>query len=186
MEESKPVTELLVITPEMKTFTANGKVYRKDKTLSPSRWADMQRLELETAFGTTMKDHAKAWMDIYKALQAKEGLADAGYIAKNMILGIASLDNNRVHTGLKMCALFINYEGEDVRSINEKQIADKVNDWNEGGIDVMSLFTLALSAIPDFLSAYTNASRLSSPQETNPIPTPTNGSSQGSTSTTVN
>ncbi|MGG5503228.1 hypothetical protein ACPDHQ_07330, partial [Myroides odoratimimus] len=51
------------------------------------------------------------------------------------------------HPVLRYCALFINEEKEDRRIINDQMIQSKINDWQEGGVDMNSFFLLLLSLV---------------------------------------
>lgn len=145
-----------------KEFTANGKTYRIESSLSFDRWRDMQRIEAELSFASTMEQQREGIKRIYQALNAKEGLADAAVIAKNMLIGAASIDEKWIPTILKLCALFVNEVDEDRRTITQAQIEAKIRDWNEEGIEAVSFFKLALGVLPGYASAYRDASRIGS------------------------
>lgn len=145
------------LDPTSKNFTANGKEYRIESSLSFDRWMDMQRMEVELSFGTDLQSILKGLKDIYSALNARDKLADASVITKNLILGVSTLDDKRIPTVLRMCALFINYKDEDRTVFTEALAQEKINDWRTEGYEINGFFQLALGSIPGFLSAYSDA-----------------------------
>jgi hypothetical protein len=58
-----------------------------------------------------------------------------------------------------MCALFINYEGEDVRYFSEPLLQEKINDWREAGIDVNFFLNVAAHSVPHFFTALKESSQ---------------------------
>lgn len=156
---------LKVLPPDAKEFVANGKTYRIMPTISFERWVDKQRIELELSFGYDTKDIADGLKSAYAQLNKQE-FADAAVSIHNMLMGISSINNDRAPAALRMCALFINTPGEDPRSITEAQIQQKINDWKEEGMDMVSFFHLALGCIRDFTAVYSSISQGSSPRKT--------------------
>lgn len=160
---------LIVLDPSQKTFEANGKMYYIESSISFDRYRDMQKMEVELSFASTMEHFREGIKKIYDTLNSRDGkMADAAVICHNLLLGAASLDEKWTPPVMKMCALFINTKDEDRTTINQAQIDEKINDWTMAGIDAVSFFRLALGSIPGFQSAYNEASQLGSPSPTNP------------------
>ena len=147
-----------------KEFTANGREYRIYPNMSFDRWRDMQKMEVELSFGVGMAQMVEKLQEQKKSLN-KLDFVDASLINRDLILGVASLNDNRWPAVLRICTLFVNYKGEDITKIDEQTIAEKINDWKVEGYDMGSFFQLALGAIPGFLSAYQNATQSSSQKE---------------------
>jgi hypothetical protein len=157
--------ELLKIESGTRSFEANGKTYYIETSMSIDRWRDYQKMEVELSFGQSFKEIREGLKEIYTALNAKDRLADAAVLTKNLLAGVATIDENRTPTVLKMCALFINTKDEDRTCIDQRRIDEKVEDWSRAGIDHASFFHLALGSIPGFLSAYKESSHDGSPSQ---------------------
>jgi hypothetical protein len=61
--------------------------------------------------------------------------------------GIASKAVQRVPKVMRLAAVFIVREDEDVRYYNETIAQEKIKDWEEEGLDIQDFFIIALSSI---------------------------------------
>lgn len=161
--------ELIVLEPGQKSFTANGKEYFIESSISFNRYRDMQRLEVMLSFASTMEQFRSGIKKVYEALNTREGkMADAAVICHNLLLGAAALDQKDTPVIMQMCALFVNTKDEDRSKITQAQIDSKIEDWGNSNIDAISFFRLALGSIHGWQSAYNEASQLGSPSRTSP------------------
>lgn len=137
-------------------FMANGKKYTVSDTLSLDRYNMYEKIEIEMGYG-------RAWSEIHaELLKAYESLnngkfADGSVQLYNIINGVKNIKNKQPHA-LKMCALFINYEGEDVRFIDNQKIEEKVYDWNVEGLNPEPFLIFgvnSISGLTEFLGSLT-------------------------------
>lgn len=135
-------------------FTANGKKFVISDKLSIRRWKEYEKLGPRLTYGVDFesmnKQHTKAW----EALN-KQKFADASVIIHNLMNGIKDVnDDKRVHPCLLMCALLINYEGENAAEYDEKLQHEKIKDWEAEGLSIADFFHFALNAIQGFRETY--------------------------------
>lgn len=155
-EESK-APEVKSLDPNASSFTANGKTYHIDKHLSIDRWIRKQELEIELGFGVEFGEMRDNWTKVYNLINDRNGkLADVAVIAYNMSNGIARSFERQPQI-LKFCALFMNTETEDRRTITDEQIEVKVDDWRKEGLGIDGFFAFSLSLIKDFRDDYVKA-----------------------------
>lgn len=149
-------TELKKIDFAQKEFTANGKTYFIESSYSYDRYRMWKKLQVEIGFGSTFTELFDSLIRIYSHCNKPQPEpVDAGMIAYNQAHAIKNAMNDRyIEPVMQMCALFMNTKDEDRRYITLQQIQDKVNDWNEEGIDMDSFFTFAISLIPNFLKHF--------------------------------
>lgn len=139
-----------------KTFTANGKTYFIETTLSYDRWKEWRKLQVEISYDVSFDNLFEKLKDTWALLnQPTPKVLDAGVTLYNVMQGMKmAMDDKQIPLVIQMCALFMNVEDEDRRFITKEQIATKANDWKEEGIDMESFFTFAISSIPNFLKSY--------------------------------
>lgn len=133
------------------SFTANGKKYYIETTLSYARWMEYEKLQVEIGFGlqiSTMFDKLK---ECYQLLNENR-FADSAVFIRDMMTGVANNIDSRTPTVLQMCALFINHENEDRRVYDNKLMDNKIQDWIDEGISMQSFFLLGLNLIPDYIT----------------------------------
>lgn len=154
--------ELLSITRSDKTFTANGVNYIIFDKVSADRFEEAERLQVELVYGRTPKEFFATIKSAFDLLD-KSKPAQAAVVLHNTLSSVAQVaDGDRIHPALRMCALFVNYEGEDIRFWDEQLIDKKVNDWKAEGIDMASFFRLALNSIDGLKAIYSDASLVTS------------------------
>ena len=168
------------IPPDAKEFTANGNRYRVVSSLTVSRYEDFELFQLEVAIGRSFESIQQSINHAYRlcnrVVKGEEVFADLAIVLRDLSIGATLAGTRTPHAVLKMCALFLVRDEEDLRSCPNELIEDKINDWREEGIDMGYFFTFALLTIPGFLAAYRSASRdTSSGKET--------GGKQGAPST---
>jgi len=136
-------------------FQANGKTYTISETISFDRWKEFEKIEVHVGYGTTFEAFFEIDKKIYEALN-KVQFVEASALLHNRMNGIKYKLENRTHPALLLCALFINYEGEDVVKYDKVIAEQKVKDWSEEGFAVQDFFQLAINLVSGFIPAYTN------------------------------
>lgn len=157
------MNELKRIDFEKGKFEANGQTYTIEGALSIERYAELQILEKELAYGFTVKqifDKLKLLWDYLNKLK----FAEAAVLVRDLMAG-ATRVAERTPTTLKICALFINTDDEDRTTINQEMINKKIEDWKAEGIDMRDFFQVASSSINGFLEVYQSVTRIISAQD---------------------
>lgn len=146
------------LPPDTTRFTANGHEYRVMKSLSIDRYEAYEVLQVEIGFSRSFQqfhEQAKEALALCnKVASGKEVFADLAILLRDMVIGCALLDGKQTPSILKMCSLFIVRENEDLKTIDDQVIQDKVDDWRQEGIDVRFFFQFALHSIPGFIEAF--------------------------------
>lgn len=146
------------------SFKAKGKTYKIYSTLSIARFIEFEKLQAEVGFGFTFDQFFNKLKDTYEALN-KGKLADAAVKVHNMLTGIADKIDRRKHPVLMLCALFICEEKEDRSKYDEKVMTQKIQDWQEEGLEIQDFFTLAFNFVSGFIPAYNEISQSISSQK---------------------
>lgn len=151
-----------------KEWTANGRLYSPCPTLSVARYEEYEILGVEGGMDRTFEQvhakHVRQMELINKLARGQDALGELAVITNDLINGGFAMKEREIHPALKMCALFINRKDEDVTTITEAMIAEKVNDWRIEGISVQYFFVFALHLIPGYIAAYKENSRDTSDQ----------------------
>ncbi len=132
-------------------FIANGRTYRVKTRLSVARWIQFEIAQIELAHGVSFADMIKNWQTAYD-LANKMKLADIAVLAHNQLTSIATRLEDRTHPVLKICSLFVNYDGEDEIHWDEDLVKEKQNDWTEEGYSMQDFFQLAYQLVPQLLA----------------------------------
>lgn len=144
------------ITLKDKTFVANGNRYVITDKISIERWKEYEKLQMRLTYGVNfeqLNDNLKKAFSLLNKSQPEP--LKAGIILHNIMSGIKDADDeSRVHPGLLMCTLVMNKEGEDVSTFDEQVAMDKIKDWREEGLDILSFFSWALNSIKGFRGTY--------------------------------
>lgn len=160
------MNELKRIDFEKGKFTANGKEYTIEGALSIERYAELQIIEKELAYGFTVKslfDKIKTVWDLLNKMK----FAEMAVNLNDMMRGVAKVQE-REPIILKICALFMNTADEDRRTITQDMIKEKITDWKAEGIAMQDFFQVASSSVHGFLEIYETVSRIISAQDGNP------------------
>ena len=123
------------------SFMANGKEYFIESSLSFDRHYYYTMLQIEFGFGVSYNDMLAAWQEVIN--EADKLRFSSIVIKANNILECAKRPAKKEHPLLMLCALFINTENEDRKSITEEQIKTKINDWAAEGFNIVPFFRLA-------------------------------------------
>lgn len=157
------MNELKKIDLEKGWFMAAGKKYVIETQFSIERYAMYQRLQIEAGFGVAFKDMFDNWERVVTLANALK-FSEIVILAYNMSRGMLKLEEKEPLM-LKMCALFINEENEDRRSITDDMVTEKINDWKEEGYAIESFFQLALNTINGFIESWKNLTQAISESE---------------------
>ena len=174
-----------------KTFTANNVEYGVATSMSIRRWEEFEILQVEVGMARSYDQfhaqHVKLASLVDKLARREDALGEMMTILNDLINGGFLVTKREVHPALKMCALFINRKDEDLTTITDAMIAEKINDWRTEGISVNYFFGFAWHLIPGFVAAYKASSpATSAPVSGNPNPsgrTDTRDSSNASAGT---
>lgn len=137
---------------ETGAFEANGVKYQIESGLSIERYCEMQILEKEMGFGVTFRSIFDKLKSVYLEMN-KTNFVGAAVTLDNLLKGIAKIEE-REPVVMKICCLFINYEGENRASWNNDLVVKKMNDWKLEGLDVQDFFTVALNSVSGFMEIY--------------------------------
>jgi hypothetical protein len=138
-------------------FTANGVNYSIEQFLTIERYAEFQILEKEMAYGMTFEAQYKLVDAAEKALN-KTNFVDAAVLLNNLKQGILKV-KSREPVVLKICALFMNAENENIKIITQDMIDTKIYNWKHEGIAMNDFFTVALNSVNGFLGIYQSITR---------------------------
>lgn len=134
-------------------FEANGKKYYVTKSLSVERWRYFEDYQALVGFGRSFQDIFDNVKKAYEALQHPK-IADASVVLHNILIGIKEKLDKRHHPALMICALFLNYEGENEKIFDEEIMNTKIEDWSKEGYDINDFFQLAWNLVPGFIEHY--------------------------------
>ena len=150
------------------SFTANGREYRISRSISFDRYEAYELLQVEVGLARTFEHFNEQIREAYdlcnQVATGKPVFADLSVLLRDMMIGVQLVGEAQTPAVLKLCALFINREGEDVRTIDDATVDSKINDWRESGIDIRYFFGFALHSIPGFIEALKAASIATSSQ----------------------
>lgn len=156
-------TELKRIDLEKGVFQANGKTYRIEGSLSIERYCEFQILEKELGFGVTFKSMFDTLNVLWTQINKME-FGMAAVTLNDTMRGMARLEE-REPVVLKICALYINADGEDRSAFSQDMITQKIYDWKTEGYDMKDFFQVAFGSVTGFTEIYNRVSRIISGQE---------------------
>ncbi len=125
-------------------FEANGRRYRVSRSISFDRYEAYEMLQVEIGMARTFEQFTAQVQEAYDLCNAvatgKPVFADLAVLLRDMRIGTTLIGERQTPAILKLCALFINREGEDVRVVDDEVIEDKINDWRVEGLDMRFFF----------------------------------------------
>lgn len=158
-------TTLKTIDFSKKYFECGGRKFYIRDSLSFTRYRELQKLNLEFGFSATFHDIFKNIRTAWDYLNATK-LGEAAVVLHNIMYGVVSLDG-KDDPALRLCALFIDEEGEDPTIYDEGKMREKTECWSKGGLDVSPFFQLAASLVPSWSPAYHIVTQSGSKKEEN-------------------
>lgn len=147
-----------------KTFTANGKEYHVSENLCIDRFMEFERLQAHVGFGKDFENIYKGLKKAYEHMNTNK-LADAAVIVHNLLNGVAHNLEEREHPALQLCALFINYKGEDETIFDADIITEKIDDWRKEGYAIGDFFRYAANLVAGFITVLEETTQTISEQE---------------------
>jgi len=134
-----------------KYFECDGRKFYVKDSLSFNRYRELQKLILEFGYSAT-------FVDIFKNLRVAWDhlnnlrLGDAAVTLHNIMYGIKNLED-KDDPALRICALFIDEQGEDATVYDEGKMREKIDCWSKE-CSVTPFFQLAASLVPSWINAY--------------------------------
>lgn len=151
-----------MLPADTQVFTANGREYRVSKSISFERYEAYELFQVEVGLARTFEQFTDQIKEAYslcnQVATGKPVFADLAVLLRDMLIGTQLVGERQTPAVLKLCALFINREGEDVRWVDDAVVEAKINDWRQEGIDIRFFFAFALNSIPGFIEALRAAS----------------------------
>jgi hypothetical protein len=130
------------IAPDAKEFEANGRRYRVVSSLTVSRYEDFELFQLEVGIGRSFEAIQQSINHAYRlcnrVVKGEEVFAELAILLRDMSIGASLAGTHTPHAVLKMCALFLVRDEEDLSRCPNELIEDKINDWREAGSTVES------------------------------------------------
>jgi hypothetical protein len=139
-----------------KYFMCDGRKFFLRDSLSFNRYRELQKLILEFGFSASFVDifkNTRKAMDFINDTKSGE----AYVLLHNMALGVMKLED-KDDAALRMCALFLNEEGEDETVFDEGKMREKIDCWGKE-YAVTPFFQLAATLVPSWINAYRIVSR---------------------------
>lgn len=115
------------------------------------RYRIMQKLCLEFGFSASFLDIYNNVTTAYDFLN-KSKPADGAVILHNIIVGMASAEE-KYPAAFRLCALFIDEEGEDPTVYDEGKMNEKIECWNKE-LSPLPFFHLASNLVNGWMPAY--------------------------------
>ena len=149
--------ELRVINFEKeKHFTCDGRKFYVKESLGFSRYRELQKLNLEFGYSATFHDIFKNIKTAWDFLNSTK-LGEAAVVLHNIMYGVVSLEE-KDDPALRICALFIDEEGEDPTIYDESKMREKLDCWGRE-LSVTPFFQLAANLVPNWIQIYQSVSQ---------------------------
>ena len=134
-----------------KNFECGGRKFHIDESLSFDRYKELQKIGIEFGFVATFEDIFK---NLTKAIEAynKHDYFNMSIVIYKIQEGIKNLED-KDDPALRICALFINEEDEDISAYNEALMKSKIDCWG-GELSIDPFFYLAASLVPYWTNVY--------------------------------
>ena len=143
--------ELRTIDMASKHFECDGRKFYVKDTLSFARYRELQKLNLEFGYSATFHDTFKNIRTAWDFLNQTK-LGEAAVILHNIMYGVVSLED-KDDPALRLCALFIDEDGENPAIYDEGKMREKIECWGKE-LDVSPFFQLAASLVPGWMPSY--------------------------------
>jgi hypothetical protein len=143
--------ELKTVDFSKKYFECQGRKFYVRDTLSFVRYRELQKLILEFSFSATFVDLFKNIKTAWEFMNSLK-FGDAAVTLHNIMMGIKTLED-KDDPALRMCALFIDEEGEDGTQYDEGKMKEKIDCWGRE-YAVTPFFQFAANLIPSWIAAY--------------------------------
>jgi hypothetical protein len=134
-----------------KHFECGGRKFFVRDSLSFARYRELQKINLEFGFSASFQDIFKNLRIAWDNLNALK-LGEAAVTIHNIMYGIVQLDD-KDDPALRVCALFIDEEGEDDSQYDEGKMKEKIECWGKE-LEVLPFFHLASDLTTGWTDAY--------------------------------
>lgn len=161
MDEQIIGKKLTALNIAERKFTANGKTYLIEESLSEKRYIKWEMLQAQVGLNIHFENLKEKMNQLWANLN-KQNFADSCVIARDIMEGMNRNYEERIPDCIQMCALFMNTEDEDRRFITDDLIKQKAADWRAEGIDMQSFFSFAVATIPGLINNFKNITRATS------------------------
>lgn len=137
-----------------KPFMANGNMYIAHKSLSIERYVRASNLVQDIGRGLygAQEDERKVLSRIFNHAN-KGNLAEVAVIAHNRLTDLQN-STNVGHPILRLCALYINKENEDLRGITEEEELAKIEDWAKEGLSFETFLLFGMPLVSSILEEF--------------------------------
>lgn len=149
------MADLRVINLDENHFECEGRKFFIRETLGFTRYRELQKLNMEFGYSATFHDIFKNIKTAWDMLNAVK-LAEAAVVLHNIMYGVVSLQEKE-DPALRICALFIDEEGEDPTVYDEAKMKDKIDCWGRE-LAVTPFFQLAANVVPQWINVYNSVS----------------------------
>jgi hypothetical protein len=139
-----------------KHFECGGRKFTVKESLSFVRYRELQKLNLEFGYSATFHEIFTNIKTAWDFLNQTK-LAEAAVVLHNIMYGVVSLDDKE-DPALRICALFIDEDGEDPTVYDEGKMREKIECWGKE-LDVSPFFHLAGNLVMGWIPAYQNVSQ---------------------------
>lgn len=151
--------DLREINFDKKYFECEGKKFTVKETLGFIRWKKLQEFSLEFGFSATVIDIFKNVREAHDCMD-KIQFVKAAVILNNILIGLKNLAEKE-DVAFRICALFMDYEGEDASVYDEGLMQSKIDMWAKE-LAAPPFIQWAVNCIPGLLPAYKIVSRTGS------------------------
>lgn len=145
------MADLRVIDLDKKTFECDGRKFFIKEVPSFERYREMQKICLEFGFSASFTDIynnvRKAW-DFLNNMKP----AEAAIILHNIMYGVVALESKH-DAAFRLCAIFINEEGEDQAVYDEGLMREKIDCWSKE-LSPLPFFHLASNLVENWMPIY--------------------------------
>lgn len=143
--------ELRAVDLSKKYFECQGRKFYVRDSLSFARYREMQKINLEFGYSATFHDIFKNIRAAWDLLNQTK-LGEAAVVLHNVMYGVVSLEE-KDDAAIRLCALFIDEEGEDPTVYDEGKMREKIDCWSKE-LDTLPFFQLAANLVPNWTAIY--------------------------------
>lgn len=133
-------------------FEADGAKWYITDGISVARYQVFEELSLQFAFNATFAEIFKQLRILWDNQNAMK-FAENAVILHNLMMGIVEMEQKKHPVALRICALFINEENENIVEYSEVKMDEKIERWGKE-VDVTPFFLLACNLVSGYLPAY--------------------------------
>lgn len=153
---------LRVVDFSKKHFECDKRKFFVRESLSFNRYRELQKIILEFGYNATFEEIFKNINAAWEHMNALR-FGDAAVTLHNIMMGIKSLETKDA-AAFRMCALFIDEEGEDPTVYDEGKMREKIDCWSKE-LSVTPFFQEASRLVPSWINAYRIVSQNGSQKE---------------------